>query len=332
VQEQIFRAVTLMVAIVFALAILEAGLRLAGREPWSSAHRDTTEPTMHEPHAVLGWKGAEGNYVVPPYAPGGSAFRFSLDANGSRRTSAEDKVSGNEVLTVGGSFTQGWAIGDEESFAWKLQERFPSFNFINYGTGGYGTYQSLLVLERELPRLKSPRLVIYSYTHHHQFRNVAPASWLRGLARFSRRGMVEVPYVTLGPDDSLVRNPPEGYSSWPLRTYSSTITSIEEIYMARKTAGRLDQNRQVTEQLLLEMVEITRQHGADLLVVVLQAPRPVMRHYFRFLSPHSVPFADCTRVPLTHVVGEGHPDGKTHTLWTNCISSAVRDNGLLRAE
>ena len=38
--------------------------------------------------------------------------------------------------------TQGWAIDDNETYPWKLQKRYPSLNVLNYGTGGYGSYQS----------------------------------------------------------------------------------------------------------------------------------------------------------------------------------------------
>ena len=53
-------------------------------------------------------------------------------------------------MVLGCSFVQGWALSDEETFAWKLQERFVRARVLNFGTAGYGTTQSLLALERYL--------------------------------------------------------------------------------------------------------------------------------------------------------------------------------------
>jgi len=328
-RQGLFRAVALFVSLTVAIALVEVGLRISGQKPWSYSRRDSAEPTMHKPDAALGWKGAEGRFVLPPYSPAGSEFRFSLDARGARRTALLDKAPGNELVLIGGSSTQGWAIGDEETFAWKLQERLPAFKLVNYGTGGYGTYQSLLVLENELPLLKSPRVVVYPFIAHHEDRNVAAANWLRDLALHSRRGMIDLPYVTLGPDGSLVRHPAERYPALPLRTFSAAITRIEEIYMQFKTGDRIDQKRVVTRQLMREMAETTRQYGAKFLVVLLDAPQPLARQYSQYLSAHSIPVANCTHIKFTRVIGEGHPDGNTHTRWSRCILNALKISKLI---
>ena len=79
-------------------------------------------------------------------------------------------------------------ISDEDTLAWKLQQRFPEARVSNFGTGGYGGYQSLLFMERELPRLGAGSVVLYVFTGHHTARNVAPRSWMRLLAQSLGRG------------------------------------------------------------------------------------------------------------------------------------------------
>ncbi len=67
-----------------------------------------------------------------------------------RRRSAMNSVlrsGAPKIVIVGGSFVQGWAVSDQDTFAWKLQDRFADYDVLNLGTAGYGTYQSLLLIE-----------------------------------------------------------------------------------------------------------------------------------------------------------------------------------------
>lgn len=323
------RAIACFASVIVAFALAEIALRVTGIAPARYLTIDLSEPTMHEPHKVLGWKGIEGSYVLPPYAAGGSEFKFSLLARGDRRTRKDGAATGQEVVFVGGSFTQGWAIGDEETFAWKLQERFPNYDVLNFGTGGYGTYQSLLVLERELPGMKSPRLVVYSFIFHHETRNVAEASWLRALSLFSKRGMPRVPFVTVADDGRLVRHPPQGYPRLPFRLRSATISLMGDAYTWLRAGGRASQKTQATRLLMREMANTAREYDAELLVVLLSAPPKMAAAYIDYLNGESIAVADCSRVPMTTVAGEGHPDGATNTRWADCISDALEEQELL---
>ena len=55
-----------------------------------------------------------------------------------------------EVLLVGCSFTEGFGVDDEDTFSYLLNARYPHLMFHNFGTGGYGTYQSLLRVKKNL--------------------------------------------------------------------------------------------------------------------------------------------------------------------------------------
>ena len=164
----IFSIVAVIVTLTMMLALSEVALRLAGKSPWEDSGR-TDDPVMHEPDAVLGWRSKAGNYEVPPRVKSGEAARLTFLENGRRVTSRKSATPDGEangipeLILVGGSFTQGWAISDDETFAWKLQERFPNLEVKNYGTGGYGTYQALLTMRRVLPQQESPKLVVYGF-------------------------------------------------------------------------------------------------------------------------------------------------------------------------
>jgi hypothetical protein len=231
------------------------------------------------------------------------------------------------MVIVGGSFAQGWGIHDEETFAWKLQERFPSLNVMNYGTAGYGTYQSFLVLEKELPLLKSPVIVLYGFILHHTARNVAPVDWLKALSRFSRRGIVHVPYATLNEDGALVRHPPVAYLRLPLRKSSATAAFVEEIYMRTRVRTREEKkSREVLARILLEMAATSERHGARFLVINLEPVRPPTKVLAKFLRVNQIEYVDCG-FPFEGmtVPGEAHPNGEMNTLWFDCIVDALGD-------
>ncbi len=321
-------AATAGIGLLLLLGATEVVLRASGHGPWRRSVREG-EPVVYEPDPELGWRNKPGRHLVAPYAPGGSEIQLTFLPDGGRATRdapAEDAPDGRPALVLlGGSFTQGWAVSDRETFAWKLQERHPELSVENLGTGGYGTFQSLLALERRLARGAAPAWVLYGFMNHHEYRNVANAYWLDLLARNASRGHVAVPYATLE-EGALVRHPPAAYPSWPLRETLATSAFAGRLAMKAKTLGRRRQAREVTEALLLELARTAAAAGAEFRVVVLAADDATRDHYEAFARAHGVGVLDCAR-PLTpdlQVEGEGHPNGALHGLWADCIDAALR--------
>lgn len=321
----VINTVTFFLSLILILALSEGLLRMIGFKPWIYESMDANEPIMHEPDPVLGWRNKKGSYIVPPYHPSGKNIHVTFLENGQRYTGVNSNPIEGELVIVGGSVTQGWAISDNETYPWKLQEHYPSLNVLNYGTGAYGSYQSLLVLEQELPRLTSPKLVIYGFIAHHEVRNVAPAEWLRGLSSFSRRGHVDVPFATFDDDKGLVRYRPERYLSLPFRESLAIVALFEKAYMKIKTRKRSLQRRIVTRKVLLQMKRVSDEFGAAFVVVLLHVKGRAKNYYMNFFNENNIQFIDCVynmsnkmRVP-----GEGHPNGKMNTRWAECISASL---------
>ncbi|MEM6644994.1 MAG: hypothetical protein AAF730_01960 [Bacteroidota bacterium] len=315
------------VAVLLALALGEALVRLMGYGPWAYQTLDANEPVLHEPHPVRGWVNRPGRHHIPPYHPEDDSIRISILAGGqrsTRRTVTDDAAE--EVLVVGGSYTQGWAISDDATYAWQLQAAHPQYHFHNLGVGGYGTYQSLLAMEEALPTLRRPALVLYGFMYHHPARNVAPGSWLRTLTTYSRRGHVAVPYATLGPSDStLIRFQPTRYQLWPLAEQLAFVNLANRAYHRAMTYRRSQQQHAVTERLMAEMQATATAYGADFRVVLLAAPDDITTAYTAFLDEAGIPYIDCVE-PLTddlRVRGEGHPNGVLNRRWAACISEGL---------
>ena len=304
---------------------LELLLRVTGHTPWKYVVLDRNEPTVHEPDPILGWRNKEGAYTVPSYVRGGDAIDVTFLEHGRRVTGPRNHDAKEDFIIVGDSFTQGWAISDAETYSWKLQQRYPSMKIHNYGTGGYGTYQSLLVLEQQLPRLESPALVIYGFFSHNEVRNVADHEWLRILSSYSKRAHVNLPYGSVDDDGRLVRHDPERYVALPFREHSAMVAYIENLYMRMTARGRGESQRAVTEAILLEIDRLCAKYNAKFIVTILNADEDTTAHYKAFLERSRIPLFDCN-YPLTEqmrVPGEGHPNGHMNSLWAECIQEKL---------
>ena len=323
------RIATLLIASFLAIVAAEVLARTLGPGLWP-VHVHRNEPTTHRADPVLGWVNKAGRYEYASYVPVGAPIRMTYLEDGSRATQLTPPGATDErpgMVFVGGSYTQGWAISDDETFPWLLQSRFPDHRALNFGTSGYGGYQSLLTLERVLPTLDQPATVYYGFHVHHELRNVAPAFWLASLVQYETRGHVAVPYITLADDETLVRHPPEAYSSFPLRKQSALVALVERRVMERRSAGRFSQRQRATELLLLEMHERVAEYGGRLVVVLLEMDDDSRERYVSLFEKHGVESIDCSISlgPDTRVENEGHPNGKAHVRWADCIEAHAVD-------
>jgi hypothetical protein len=138
-------------------------------------------------------------------------------ADGQRRSLAVPKPDAGAVLLFGGSYTQAYGVRDEDTFFYRLNREFDDREFASYGTGGYGTVQSMLLAERvldETPPERQPELLMYGFVKGHPKRNVAKPGWILELTDASGR-IVVPPYVRLR-DGRLERHPHEVIERWSL--------------------------------------------------------------------------------------------------------------------
>ena len=319
--------VLLTIGIAVSLAVAEGIARWTGARPWPASSAPATEPAVYELDALLGWKSKPGAHRFPATVSHGP-LRFTIWPDGSRATGPQAIERTTRVVLVGDSFTQGYEVSDEETYAWKLQQRFPAARFVNYGTGGYSTYQSLLRMKLAL---KGPdggsTLVLYGLTDYQELRNVGDLSWLIGLSLASYRGHIYVPYCLLGRDGRLVRHPPARYPAWPFRETSALVNTLEMRYFVSTTRERQPQARPVTERLLASLAHASAARDARLVVLLLSTAAS-HEHYARFLAARGIPFVDCdfptTPDMLVGGVG-GHPNGELQTRWADCIAERLQD-------
>jgi hypothetical protein len=311
--------------VITMIVLSELLLRLTMQEPWRT-RVGRHSIVWHQPDSELGWRNKPGVHSIPPYSPSGPRVIMTFLEDGSRKTrETSSSDARKQVYLLGGSFTQGFAISDWETFAWKLQSKYPRYDFKNFGTGAYGTYQSLLLLEELLRSNKPPDKVIYFFIGHHEYRNVGSASWLRQLLAY--KGQALTPFATIGADGSLIRHEPESYPWNSIGEISALARLLIHKYTSFRLRGRKAQRQLVTELLLREMKDLAVKHRSEFAVVMLTGTRELQSRYKNFFEESNIAFVNCA-FPLTddkRVKGENrHPNGIMTTIYAQCIDDSIR--------
>ena len=324
----LFRIAAFIVAALITLAGAEGLARATLPASQTRPPLDEGLPVLQEPDPVLGWRNKAGSVVWPGQGEdAGKDIRMTFWADGLRATAPAPALDRPQVVVIGCSYTQGWAVSDDETYVWRLQSEFPSHAFLNYGTAGYGTYQSLLSLERHFAADREPpAVVIYGFIDYHEGRNVAPASWLKALATASRAGTLSVPFVSIGADGELERHVLDRANSWPLRSHLASVALVEDRILELRTRGRFEQRREATDQLLLALQRVTRDHRTPLLVAILESRDEPKTHVMSFAARHGIEAVDCT-VPnqeQLQVPGYSHPDRRINAQWASCIGKRLK--------
>lgn len=327
------RLLLVVLGIVLALTVVEIGARQAGYEPWPGRVR-TTRAVLHEPDPVLGWRNKAGSFVWPERVPGTGDIRMTFWEGGLRATAPRRVARDRRLLVLGCSYSQGWAVSDEQTYPWRLQSAFPWLEVLNYGTAAYGTYQSLLALERYFASGEPvPELLIYGFVPFHAPRNVAAPSWLRGLALVGDASTLRIPHATAGLPHRAARQPPISYPTSIVSEWSAAVALALDAGVEIGGRARALQAEQVTRALLREMKSSTDRRGVPLLVVLLaRGTPPETKAWTRFFSRSEIAMVDCSHpdqeASVMRVPGYGHPNADMNLHWFQCIRRALRLRGL----
>lgn len=309
-----------LATMIVCLLLGEAGLRLAGFEPWDERRQHpflTPSRIVFEPDPVLGWRNLPGRFefirgdgkaIVSTNLPDGS--RYSGDGQGER------------IVFVGGSYTYGWEMDDDDAFPSLVQRRFPDRKVQNFGTGGYGAYQSLLTIER----IQYPAVFVYGFGDFHQARDVAREDWIRAMSIQAVRAhtKLSMPYVSFD-EAGLHRHSPEPYGDWPMKRYSALVTLAEHAFYRWRLSDRELYRQKPTMEVIREMKRIAGDNRLIVMMLATIAQPGNRERYIRYFEANGIDYVDCVlpREPRLLVMGRGHPNEIAHRTWANCIASTL---------
>lgn len=320
---------TVLVSAVITLALAELILRAAGFGPHKNVALFPNVPIMQQPDPVLGWTKKPGHYVYPAFAAGEPEIRMTFAKDGARFTGGSETAKKPGLAIFGCSYAEGEHISDEETLAWKLQNRYSDIKVSNHGVAGYGTYQSLMSMQRVLAQPDPPRKVLYGFMEHHAARNVAHGEWLRLISRASTQGGVAMPYATMDSEGRLVKHDLRAYPQWPLADRLASVAFAQDWTMTLEARSRESQAVAVTHELIREMNELASERQVEFAVVLLYGLKPERKlEYVKYLDEHGIEYYDCqhAKTPELIVPGEGHPNGRLNTLWAQCIARSLESS------
>lgn len=305
------KAIAVSVAVLLSVGVAELAARVSGARP---TERRLESRGWAEFHPELGWV----NRPALDVQWGSGIASFISD--GSRRTSINPPLHPRERwLLLGCSYTQGFGLPDRDTFAWRVQSMFPDVRLTNFGTGGYGTYQSLLRFRLEKDR-ERPSLVIYGFGDFQGWRDTVSRSWMHGTG-------VELPFLpphVALENGQLVEYPLQWLPRFPLESHSGLVHVLARSYFDRYyyTPDNEAQINRVQRAVLKRMRDEVEASGAQFIVANLWT-MPLARDDWReFFKRERFTVAECVK-PDTP---SEHPDAETSRRHAECIADQIKSS------
>ena len=250
-------------SILIFLIFIEIILRLTGASPRKNPDFTINEPLVNTTDSVLGWSPKEGNHKFKPWTKEGKDTYLTINEDKSRFISEIDENK-NKIVFIGGSITQGWAVSDNETFSFFIQKKNTNYKVYNFGVGGYGGYQSLLMLEKVFKNKDKIKLVVYGFIPHHEMRNTAAGSWMYLLNFFSKRGFISLPYGSVDKKNELIKHKPITYITLPFGKKLALVAKIEKRIMKVRSLFREKKQKEISLAIIDEMNKLSLKIIADL--------------------------------------------------------------------
>ncbi len=315
-----------LVTIAVSLLMAEGTLRLAGYSPRTLTPNrffvDGTASTWSVPEQTLGWMNRQG--VSVSIEEGAVPMTFwSHGRRASRRDPARPE-DGIPVMIVGGSNAQSYGVRDEESFPYLLHEQFSDLWIENFGNGGYGTVQTLMLTERMLEDFygdKSPALFIVTFADSHVARNVSDQSWVYSISDSQGRYVAPPHYRLRG--EELTFQPFETIGLWPLEDRSALVTTLHHIWLQSFAYATAEQGRVVTRRVFDRFAALVNAKGGTFVIAVLEDYSQTASDLF---AQADFAVVDCSgyerTAPQDYLLGGGsHPNAKYHAHFATCIGA-----------
>lgn len=312
------------VGLVVALGGLETACRLLDLPGRFRAPRSGDVAATFD--RELGWAYLPNHAITSTFGSDARPITSYFDEIGARVRGPETKhdPTAPTVLLVGGSFTMGHGVTYDETFAGRL-ERMPDFpcQVVNLGVQGFGTDQSLLMLERNFKRFDT-KVVVYTFIEDHLVRN---SNYDRRVLQMNANTPGTKPLFGLNPDGTLrLRKAP-----YRLAEHPATPRLWRYLEIAWNRLGPRP-SIPLTVALVNEMRRFTEANGATFLLVYWrgQEPRPSPR--LPLFDSLGIDVLD-TGVdappgwPNWTIAGDPHPDARAHARVAKLLYDAIMQRG-----
>ncbi|MCZ6783311.1 MAG: hypothetical protein O7G30_08380 [Proteobacteria bacterium] len=309
----LFASVAALGVLTLVLVAAEVVARAAGYQPFRLVPLDILiEPggRYQQRDPVLGFRHLPGRYRIT--FPNGKVWNLHHREDTLRATRPVESDDGAayrpQLWLFGCSFVHGWGLEDDETLPWQLQERLTEFDVVNFGVGGYGTWQSFLQYQDALRTRRPPAIAVLGYAGFHDERNTRSRRWRRATYHYDQDGDAAYPYLRLDADGRLDRHFDEArYTEFALLRRSALMNLADSAYSA--VEDRLLESHRVSEMIIDQFAEESRNRSIVFAVVgISRGPRTraMLDYATRAGLPASDIAADLSK-PGYAILYDGHP-------------------------
>lgn len=258
-------------------------------------------------------------------------FSTKHNADGTRFVTTNDS-SEQKIAFFGCSFTYGYGVDADFTFAGRLANQFSEFNIENYGIPGHGTVQNWLQLKELIKNGSQPDYAILVYSKEHLDRNVMNTSYRKALkigfqnsnqSVNSNMKKARFPFFTDSTLSSVkYTNWENCYSNWWGRDKLAIVHALQSSFSDN---DEIEQTNEITEALLKDFEKICRENNIQLLLVNLDDNQ--FKSRFPNFNPAnyvSVGF-DFSNANVTNAPHDNHPNAAGHELISQKIAPLLKN-------
>ncbi|MBK8556320.1 MAG: SGNH/GDSL hydrolase family protein [Lewinellaceae bacterium] len=297
---------------------LEVAFRILGYAPFTNDDYSiqSTPKNAFVGDSLLGIQLHPGTYTIQVNK--GLSFQTQHLDNHSRHVSGRQQTP-TDVLLLGCSFTYGFGVNDDQTFASLLQQAFPEMGIQNAGVIGYGSVQSLMQLKSAL-ETEHLKVVLLHFSSFHFMRNTLSQQYRSNLKIGYHRSSQDVdnlmtqarfPFISRCSEPITYEPWASLYANWPCRDWLATVNAIQT------TVDLVTENpakqRTVTACILQQMHDLCHQKGVAFGVVCLDATAETAQLK---QSLNDVPWLDVhfdfNNKTLTNQPYDSHPNPAGH--------------------
>ncbi|PSB35941.1 hypothetical protein C7B69_05185 [filamentous cyanobacterium Phorm 46] len=271
-----FRLITYLIfPILLSVTTAEVALRVAGYKPWQIENVDVAvEPkgNFFTKDSELGYKHLPGKFKVT--LNGNYSFNATHLNNSLRITHPLNTYNQSstkpEIWILGCSFTYGWSLNDNETYAWLLQAKLPQYEIVNFGVNGYGTLHSFIQFKEALKQGNKPKIAVIAYAGFHDRRNTLLRARRKQMAAWNKLGILLQPDARLdGKDNFTYTMTKLEYDEWPLMRVSALVNFLEVNY--NQFEEGLYKSHDVSKAIIEEFNRLAEANGVKLVVAGINA-------------------------------------------------------------
>lgn len=267
----VFRLITYLIFPIFlSTTTAEIVLRAAGYKPWQIENVDVAvEPkgNFFTKDSELGYKHLPGKFKVT--LNGNYSFNATHLNNSLRITHPLNtynlQSTKPEIWIFGCSFTYGWSLNDNETYAWLLQDKLPQYEIVNFGVNGYGTLHSFIQFKEALKQRNKPKVAVIAYAGFHDRRNTLLRARSKQMAAWNKLGILFQPDARLKKNNNFTYSMTKlEYREFPLMRVSALSHFLEVNY--NQWEEGLYRSHQVSKAIILEFHRLAEANNVKLVV------------------------------------------------------------------